>query len=82
MNNRQIEMEKMLKALEEISLRIDSNVSKDTVYYYLTRGLISKEERPLKINNFFSMFMNYFKNKNNINVFNPNSSYFCHFFKF
>lgn len=28
------------------------------------------------------MFMNYFKNKNNIKFFNPNSSYFCHFLNF
>lgn len=31
MNNRQMEMDKLLKMLEEISLRVNSDISMDTV---------------------------------------------------
>ena len=79
MDNRQIEMEKFIKHLEKIRIKINQDLTTDTVYHCLTIGLINDKNRG-NISNYFPIFIEYFKNKININVFNTHSwRYFCQF---
>ena len=51
----------------------------DTVYDYLTQGIVDDNKKG-KINDLFPSFIEYFKNKKNIKVFNsPFWRYFCQF---
>ena len=78
--NKQIQMDKMLKKIEKIADKLNSNLSFDTVYFELTKGLISNKERNYKVNQIFSNFVSHFQNKKNIKVFvDPSWKYFCQF---
>jgi len=80
MNNREKKMEEMLIKLFKISHSLGGKINKDTVYNELTKGPVSKLERKFKISDLFPVFINYFKNKSNIQVFNSNNwKYFCQF---
>ena len=77
--NRKKEMENVLKTLYKIALEIGNDFSMDTVYDYLTQGIVDDNKKG-KINDLFPSFIEYFKNKKNIKVFNsPFWRYFCQF---
>ena len=77
--SRQYEMEKILNDLYKIALNLGHKFNMDTVYYHLTQGIVVRSKRK-KINDFFPFFIEHFKNKNNIRVFNsPSWKYFCQF---
>lgn len=66
--NRKKEMENVLKTLYKIALKIGNDFSMDTVYDYLTQGIVDDNKKG-KINDLFPSFIEYFKNKKNIKVF-------------
>ena len=60
--NRKKEMENVLKTLYKIALEIGNDFSMDTVYDYLTQGIVDDNKKG-KINDLFPSFIEYFKNK-------------------
>ena len=79
MDMKRLKIDKFLKDLYRYYGN-DPNKTTDSIYYFLTKYSVPKEERELKISSFFSEWKNYFRNVPNINVFvNPNWSFFCQF---
>ena len=80
MSDRIISMENILYQLEKIARELNQDLSKDTVYYHLTRGQVLPKDRNFKVSSLFSKFIDDFKNKKNIQVFvSPDWQYFCQF---
>ena len=63
--NRKKEMGNVLKTLYKIALEIGNDFSMDTVYDYLTQGIVNDNKKG-KINDLFPSFIEYFKNKKSI----------------
>ena len=74
--------EKIDKLLKELALYYgdDTYKTSDSIYYFLTQYNIPKEEKQFDVYSLFSKWIDYFKDKPNIKVFNsPNWQYFCQF---
>lgn len=79
--NRQQKMANFIVTLEAIARHERKFLTFDTVYYYMTQGLIkNKTDKSYRVNSLFSSWVNYFKSIPNINVFvADNWKYFCQF---
>ena len=74
------EMEDELLEIFKISKSLNRELTKDTVYYELTRGSILRRDRKFKVNELFPFFITYFQNHKNIKVYNSMDwKYFCQF---
>ena len=74
--------EKIDKLLKELALYYgdDTYKTSDSIYYFLTQYNISKEEKQFDVYGLFPKWIDYFKDKPNIKVFNsPHWQYFCQF---
>ncbi len=79
--NKTNEINKILYILEQISKAENKDLDLDTVYYYITSGIVDKKAKSNKrIKDLFPDFVRYFHNTLNISVFiQPNWTYFCQF---
>ena len=62
MDMKRLKIDKFLKDLYRYYGN-DPNKTTDSIYYFLTKYSVPKEERELKISSFFSEWKNYFRNK-------------------
>jgi len=78
--NKNKKMKEFLLQIYKISKKLDEDITRDTVYYHLTRGNIPASDRSFRIDKLFPKFIDNFRNNFNTKAFvAPNWRYFCQF---